>query len=63
MWPTIVTACAWLPEITTVLKFCSALIGFVVAARSAFRRVDDRSDRGEPTADRPEVSRCRTRRR
>lgn len=54
MWSTIVTVCAWLPEITVALKFCSALIGFIAATRSGFRRV-------RPDTDRPEVSRRRTR--
>jgi hypothetical protein len=43
MWFTIVTALAivwqWLPQLTIVLKFCSALIGFVIAVPMLVRRV------------------------
>jgi hypothetical protein len=43
MWFTIVTAVAivwqWLPQLTIVLKFCTALIGFVIAAPLLVRRV------------------------
>lgn len=63
MWSTIVTVCAWLPEITVALKFCSALIGFIVTARSGFRLVREWLDRGRPDTDRPELSQRRTRRR
>ncbi|GIJ49745.1 hypothetical protein Val02_66310 [Virgisporangium aliadipatigenens] len=43
MWFTIITAVAvvwdWLPEITIVLEFCTALIGFVVTVPLLVRRV------------------------
>jgi hypothetical protein len=42
MWLTIVTAGAivwhWLPPLTIMLKFCSALIGFVIAVPMLVRR-------------------------
>ena len=43
MWFTIVAAVAivwrWLPELTIVLKFCTALIGFVLAVPLLVRRI------------------------
>jgi hypothetical protein len=43
MWFTITTALAvvwdWLPEITLALKFCTALVGFVITVPLMVRRV------------------------
>jgi Flp pilus assembly protein protease CpaA len=43
MWFMIVTVLAlvwdWLPQITIVLKFCTALIGFVIVVPLLVRRV------------------------
>ena len=44
MWFTIITAGVagvwhWLPQFTIVLKFCTALIGFVIAVPLLVRRV------------------------
>lgn len=56
MWSTIVTfvvtVYAWLPEITAVLKFCTALISFVITARLGFRRVRRWLDRRRSATDR-----------
>lgn len=43
MWLMIVTSTilvvwAWLPEITIALKFCTALIGFVIAVHTLVQR-------------------------
>jgi membrane protein implicated in regulation of membrane protease activity len=57
MWSTIVTfvvtVCAWLPEITVVLKFCTSLISFVITARLGLRRVRRWLDRRRSATDRP----------
>ncbi|GHG41206.1 hypothetical protein GCM10017567_73380 [Amycolatopsis bullii] len=39
MWSTIVTVWQWLPEITVVLKFCTALVGFTITVSLLVRRV------------------------
>ena len=65
MWSTMitfaVTAYSWMPEITVVLKFCTALISFVITARLGFRRVHRWLDRRRSANDCPTADRRRIR--